>query len=92
MTGVYQQVHLAARNATTTTGWIPRPGGAAGMREVGIGALLGLSDWRAEGLALALHLQSLRKQFWRTSFTISFPGCGPLPENSSPWFRSARKT
>lgn len=50
---------------------------AAGLREVGIGALLGLSEWRAEGLALGLHLQWLRRKFWRTAFTVSFPRLRP---------------
>ncbi len=48
-----------------------------GMREVGIGFLLGLADWRAEGLAIGYHLSWLRKQFWRTAFTVSFPRMRP---------------
>ena len=55
----------------------PRRAGAAGMREVGIGALLGLADWRAEGLSLGHHLLYLRKRFWQTAFTISFPRLRP---------------
>lgn len=49
----------------------------AGMREVGIGFLLGLADWRAEGLALGMHLAWLRKHFWRTGVTASFPRMRP---------------
>jgi 2-iminoacetate synthase len=48
-----------------------------GMREVGIGFLLGLTDWRAEGLALGYHLSWLRRQFWKTALTISFPRMRP---------------
>lgn len=48
-----------------------------GMREVGIGFLLGLSNWRAEGLALGYHLSWLRKQFWKTALTVSFPRMRP---------------
>ncbi len=55
----------------------PARAAAAGMREVGIGALLGLSDWRAEGLALAMHLAWLRKNYWRTALTVSFPRLRP---------------
>lgn len=75
---VYGQVHLGgpkkdfAHRLET-----PERVAAAGMREVGIGALLGLSDWRAEGLALGLHLRFLRKQFWRTALTVSFPRIRP---------------
>jgi 2-iminoacetate synthase len=54
------------------------------MREVGIGALLGLSDWRLEGLALGMHLAWLRKNFWRTSLTVSFPRLRPAAGGFSP--------
>lgn len=82
---VYSRVHLAGtkcdydyRLAT------PARAAAAGMREIGLGALLGLADWRAEGLALALHLQALRKQYWRSSFTISFPRLRPAAGEFQP--------
>lgn len=62
----------------------PARAAAAGMREVGIGALLGLADWRAEGLALGIHLAGLRKRFWRTAFTISFPRLRPAAGDFEP--------
>ena len=75
---VYRRVHLAGRKTDYDFRLdTPARAAAAGMREVGLGALLGLTDWRAEGLALALHLQWLRKRFWRTSFTVSFPRLRP---------------
>jgi len=75
---VYNQVHLAGKKCDYAYR-IATPSRAAvtGFREIGIGALLGLADWRAEGLALGLHLQWLRKRFWQTSFTISFPRLRP---------------
>jgi len=57
---------------------------AAGMREVGIGALLGLSDWRLEGLALGMHLAWLRRNFWRTGVTVSFPRLRPAEGDFKP--------
>ncbi len=63
----------------------PNRVGAAGMREIGIGALLGLSDWRCEGLALGLHLQWLRKKFWRTGLTVSFPRIRPAAGEFAPY-------
>ena len=82
---VYRQVHLAGQKCDYDYRLdTPARAAAAGMREVGIGALLGLADWRAEGLALALHLQWLRKQFWRTSFTISFPRLRPAAGEFQP--------
>jgi len=62
----------------------PDRGAAAGLREVGIGFLLGLSDWRAEGLAVGMHLAWLRKSFWRTAFTVSFPRMRPATGGFQP--------
>ncbi|MHC4865435.1 MAG: 2-iminoacetate synthase ThiH [Planctomycetota bacterium] len=45
---------------------------AAGMREVGLGVLLGLTDWRSEALALAEHAHYLMKR--------SFPRLRPAFE------------
>jgi 2-iminoacetate synthase len=75
---MYKQVHLSGKKADYHYRLeTPARVAAAGMREVGIGALLGLTDWRAEGLALGLHLAWLRKNFWSTGVTISFPRLRP---------------
>jgi len=75
---LYQRLHLAGKKSDYTYRLAtPERAAAAGMREVGIGALLGLGDWRAEGLALGLHLSWLRKRFWRTGLTVSFPRIRP---------------
>ncbi len=83
--GVYARVHragpktdMAYRLAT------PARAAAAGMREVGIGALLGLADWRLEGLALGLHLAWLRRHYWRTGLTVSFPRLRPAAGGFAP--------
>jgi len=82
---VYGQVHLAGQKRDFDYRLqIPARAAAAGMREVGIGALLGLSDWRAEGLALGLHLAWLRKNYWRTGFTVSFPRLRPAQGEFKP--------
>lgn len=47
--------------------------GETGMRFLGIGALLGLSDWREEACALFEHAKTLIKRHWRSSLTISVP-------------------
>jgi 2-iminoacetate synthase len=81
----YREVHLAGpktdfdfRLAT------PARGAEAGLREVGLGFLMGLADWRTEALALGLHLAWLRKRFWRTAFTISFPRLRPAAGEFAP--------
>ncbi len=51
----------------------PERGGAAGFRRVGIGPLLGLSDWRVEGFFVALHASYLLKNYWQSQITVSFP-------------------
>lgn len=45
----------------------------AGVRRVGIGALLGLNDFRFEVFAIALHLDYLMKRYWKAFYTVSFP-------------------
>lgn len=47
--------------------------GRAGMRFLGIGALLGLADWRREARALVAHARSLMRTHWRSHVTISVP-------------------
>ncbi len=49
----------------------------AGMREIGLGALLGLADWRIETLALAEHAHYLIKQYWKAHVSFSFPRLRP---------------
>ncbi|PKM96890.1 MAG: 2-iminoacetate synthase ThiH [Elusimicrobia bacterium HGW-Elusimicrobia-1] len=45
----------------------------AGFRRVGLGALLGLSDWRLDAAMLGLHAKYLIDKYWRGDVTISFP-------------------
>jgi 2-iminoacetate synthase len=51
----------------------PERGGAAGFRRLGIGALLGLSEWRTEGFFVALHANHLLRSCWKSELAISFP-------------------
>jgi len=61
-------------------------GGDAGFRKIGIGALLGLSDWRTEGFFLGLHAGFLQKKYWRSQVTISFPRLRPCAGGYPPPF------
>lgn len=45
----------------------------AGMRAVGLGALLGLADPVAEAICLFRHIEYLRREYWQGGFSISFP-------------------
>jgi len=60
---------------------------SAGMREVGLGVLLGLTDWRIETLALAEHAHYLIKRYWQSHISFSFPRLRPAPEVGGSQFR-----
>jgi 2-iminoacetate synthase len=55
----------------------PERGYAAGFRRIGIGALFGLSEWRAEAIRLATHLEYLQNHCWKAAFTVAFPRLRP---------------
>jgi 2-iminoacetate synthase len=60
--------------------------GQAGMREIGLGALLGLDDWRLETLALAEHAHYLMKRYWKSRVSFSFPRLRPAKDVDSARF------
>ncbi len=62
----------------------PERGGKAGFRRLGIGALLGLGDWRTEGFFLGLHARYLLKTFWKSHVTVSFPRLKPAAGGFAP--------
>jgi 2-iminoacetate synthase len=45
----------------------------AGIRQLGLGALLGLADWRFETLCLGVHARTLMQRWWRSKVSFSFP-------------------
>lgn len=51
--------------------------GAAGVHKIGMGVLIGLEDWRTDVTMLARHLQYLRRNYWRTRYSINFPRMCP---------------
>ncbi|NDC38822.1 MAG: 2-iminoacetate synthase ThiH, partial [Proteobacteria bacterium] len=51
--------------------------GRAGIHKIGLGALLGLEDWRVDSFFTALHLAYLERTYWRTKYSISFPRLRP---------------
>lgn len=57
--------------------------GRAGIHRIGLGALLGLEEWRTDAGFVALHLAYLRNRYWQTKYSISLPrlrpaaGCQP---------------
>lgn len=51
--------------------------GRAGIKKIGLGALFGLSDWRADAWFTGLHLRYLERTYWKTRYSISFPRLRP---------------
>ncbi len=51
--------------------------GAAGIRRIAIGALLGLSDPAVEVFFLAMHAQYLMRQYWQSEISLSLPRLRP---------------
>lgn len=58
--------------------------GAAGVHRIGLGALLGLEDWRTECLFTAMHLGWLERRHWRSRFSVSFPRLRPHEGDLAP--------
>ena len=58
--------------------------GAAGVHKIGMGVLIGLEDWRTDVTMMARHLRYLRKNYWRTRFSINFPRMCPAEGGYTP--------
>ena len=62
----------------------PEHAAAAGMRRIGIGALLGLGKFRVEAFCTGLHALHLARHCWRTHLTVSFPRMRPADGGFQP--------
>lgn len=51
--------------------------GRAGVKKIGLGALFGLSDWRADAWFTGLHLRHVETTHWRSRTSVSFPRLRP---------------
>ncbi|MGK2956824.1 MAG: 2-iminoacetate synthase ThiH [Acidimicrobiales bacterium] len=82
----YNTVHLKGKKRNYD--WrlaAPDRGGEAGMRRLGVGALLGLhDDWRTEALSLAAHATALTKRWWRSEVNIALPRLRPAAGDFEP--------
>ncbi len=79
----YRQHHTFGRKADMQ--WrldAPHRVARAGIAQLGMGVLLGLSDWRTDVLLLALHLQQLQQQFYQLQFTLALPRLQPCAGSS----------
>ncbi len=62
----------------------PERGYAAGFRRIGLGALLGMVDWRVEVMALAAHLEYLQKHCWKAHYSLALPRLRPAAGGFQP--------
>ena len=60
--------------------------GEAGLHKIGLGALLGLEDWRGEAVMMGRHLRYLQKKYWRSRYSINFPRLRPSESGFKPNF------
>lgn len=58
--------------------------GEAGVHKIGMGALLGLEDWRGDVMMLARHLRYLQKKYWKSRFSVNFPRMRPSESGFKP--------
>lgn len=76
---VYPRYHLKGNKRFWS--WrlgAPERAGEAGMRRLGLGALIGLNpDWRWDVLAIAAHARFLMRRYWRADVTVALPRLEP---------------
>lgn len=58
--------------------------GQAGVHRIGMGALIGLEDWRTDVTMLAHHLRHLQKNYWKTKYSVNFPRMRPSEGHFQP--------
>ncbi|MGF1753082.1 2-iminoacetate synthase ThiH [Vibrio makurazakiensis] len=56
----------------------------AGIDKIGIGALIGLEEWRTDCFYVAAHLDYLERKYWQTRYSISFPRLRPCEGGLQP--------
>jgi 2-iminoacetate synthase len=82
----YTKVHLAGRKRHYEWRLLgPERAARAGVRRVGIGALLGLhDDWRHEAIAVVAHARFLMTRYWQTQVSVSVPRLRPSAAGFQP--------
>ena len=82
----YGDVHLKGKKRNYD--WrlaAPDRAAAAGMRRLGLGALLGLhDDWRAEALVLGAHARAIMRRWWRCEVAVALPRLRPAAGGFEP--------
>jgi 2-iminoacetate synthase len=77
---LYKTLHAGPKSDYRYRLETPSRAAAAGFRRLGIGALLGLWDWRLETLSLSVHAAYLVKHHWQSQISFSFPRIRPAKD------------
>ena len=81
----YEQYHTAGPKKDFDWRLVcPERGYAGDFRRIGLGALLGLADWKTEALGLAAHVEYMQNHGWKASYTIAFPRLRPAAGGFTP--------
>jgi len=70
---VYKTLHKGPKADFDYRLLTPERAGETGFRELGIGVLIGLTDFRVDMTCVALHAGFLMKKFWKSRIAVSFP-------------------
>jgi len=82
---IYQQVHLGGPKSVYEFRLdAPERACRAGMRNVNLGALLGLDDWRREAFFTGLHADYLQRKYEAVEIAISTPRLRPCAAGFPP--------
>lgn len=57
---------------------------SAGIDKIGMGALIGLEEWRTDCFFVAAHLSYMEKTYWKSRYSISFPRLRPCEGSLQP--------
>jgi len=86
-TDLYKELHVVGPKRDFK--WrleTPERGCEAGIRRVGIGALLGLGNFYVETFFTGLHALYLAHKYWRTQVSVSFPRIRPAEGGFAPLY------
>lgn len=84
-TGSYHSYHPKGKKRDMTYRLeTPDRLGRAGVHRVGLGALLGLEDWRTDSGFVAMHLAYMQRTYWKTKYSVSLPRLRPAEGFQSP--------
>jgi len=83
----YEELHLAGpKKDYDYRVNAPERMAAGGIRHIGMGALLGLAEWRIEVSRLFRHVRYLERKYPGVEYTLSFPRIRPVARDDRRYF------